>query len=611
MTKFFEPINASATHVYHSALELCPTSSIVRKLYYHRCHGITRLPRVVIGTPDSWDPTISFSGRGDYESCALSPCGRFVAAQTEKSVEVRNQVTFELLTSFQSIKHTPLPACPLAYSPDGRSLACGFSNAIVIWDIQTGGVAKEIECCWGIVSLEWSSDGKAIAATLGCWPSTPGVRTYDVASGAQLFGEDSTVGLGITYHLWPYKESFRFTTIKLHEALLEGDPHTLQLSTSEIGPTPTKVEQITVTMGERWVVEQPSLCTIAFSPSAYRISVLGPSTLRVLDARNSDCSLHERNRFTSCQFSPDGSLFAASRWEAILVWKYTSGSYIQCGEYLFRYLPFPSRNKLSLQFSPTSSSILSLGGNFIQVRRLHDLPTAQRIHPQYAAISQSGSRIATALKSESTITIIDLHSQTPPRFIDTGMGIEGLVITGNVLLVASPEKIAAWLLTAEGLMDGALGAKRADHRDSIWTISSPIGRGMLWDFWVDPEGQVGVINADIRPFVYHIGSGEVLQHTRIPERTGRLWVGFYQLSDCRQYHHLRYHDRSQHDSPPEDGWLIPDTTMEEGKWVIGPEGGHRFWVPVEWRGSWDRKNWHHDITTLFGIIADQPVVIKL
>ena len=29
VAKFFEPINASATHIYHSALELCPASSIV------------------------------------------------------------------------------------------------------------------------------------------------------------------------------------------------------------------------------------------------------------------------------------------------------------------------------------------------------------------------------------------------------------------------------------------------------------------------------------------------------------------------------------------------------------------------------------------------------
>ena len=45
---FFEFIDVSATHVYHSALELSPLSSVVRKLYYHR--RPTPFPRVVGAT---------------------------------------------------------------------------------------------------------------------------------------------------------------------------------------------------------------------------------------------------------------------------------------------------------------------------------------------------------------------------------------------------------------------------------------------------------------------------------------------------------------------------------------------------------------------------------
>jgi hypothetical protein len=91
VTKFFEVINVSATHIYHSALELCPMSSIIRKLYYDRCHRITGSPRIAIGTPDSWDRTVSISSKnGDYESSTWSPCGQFVAAQTSDVVEIRN-----------------------------------------------------------------------------------------------------------------------------------------------------------------------------------------------------------------------------------------------------------------------------------------------------------------------------------------------------------------------------------------------------------------------------------------------------------------------------------------------------------------------------------------
>ena len=77
VTNFFEVISVSTTHIYHSALELSPTSSIIRKLYYHR--RITPLPRVVIGTPESWTQTISVYSKENYKGpCIWSPCGRFV-----------------------------------------------------------------------------------------------------------------------------------------------------------------------------------------------------------------------------------------------------------------------------------------------------------------------------------------------------------------------------------------------------------------------------------------------------------------------------------------------------------------------------------------------------
>src|ERR1700743_2703860 len=101
VTKFFEPINVSATHIYHSALELCPSTSIVRRLYYDQCHGITRFPRVVIGIPDSWDPAVSLPGKDHYPTCVWSPCGRFIAAQTKERIEIRNHLTFELLAVLQ------------------------------------------------------------------------------------------------------------------------------------------------------------------------------------------------------------------------------------------------------------------------------------------------------------------------------------------------------------------------------------------------------------------------------------------------------------------------------------------------------------------------------
>ena len=103
VTTFFEPIEVSATHVYHSALELSPLSSIIRKFYYHqRPHPS---PRVVIGIPDSWDPSTSVSTKHSrYLSSTWSPCGRFVAAVTEEAMEIRDALTLELVSALQSTK---------------------------------------------------------------------------------------------------------------------------------------------------------------------------------------------------------------------------------------------------------------------------------------------------------------------------------------------------------------------------------------------------------------------------------------------------------------------------------------------------------------------------
>jgi len=127
VTKFFDPISVSAIHVYHSALELSPLSSIVRRLYYHRRH--TPFPRVVAGTADSWDQSIHLSGVSSYGSYTWSPCGRFVAALTYAGVEIRDAFSSELVSTLT--ESGTILNCVLAYSPDGHSLA-RLSDTLVI-----------------------------------------------------------------------------------------------------------------------------------------------------------------------------------------------------------------------------------------------------------------------------------------------------------------------------------------------------------------------------------------------------------------------------------------------------------------------------------------------
>ena len=113
-------------------------SSIIRKLYYHR--RINHSPKVDIGTPDSWGRTIAISCKDHrYKSCTWSPCGQFVAAQTAKTVEIRNQLILEPIDILHHTEIALYPTGLLAYSPDGRSIACASDDVIVIWDIYPDG----------------------------------------------------------------------------------------------------------------------------------------------------------------------------------------------------------------------------------------------------------------------------------------------------------------------------------------------------------------------------------------------------------------------------------------------------------------------------------------
>ena len=611
MTKFFEPINASSTHIYHSALELCPTSSIVRKLYYDRYGRITRLPRVVIGTPDSWDPTISNSSKDDYQFCTWSPYGSFVATLTGNIVEIRNQLTLELITTLQPMETTHLLTGPLAYSPDGRSLACASPTAIVIWDIQTGGVAKKIKCGGAkTFSLVWSLDGRRIG-TLECHsPDTRYAGTYlsayNVALGTQLSAE--TINSSHKPYLWAWDESFRVTTTDEHP--FGHDKVEIEIKVREVGPLLTTI--LTFIVPTKAHPEDTSINhthgfgDVSFSPTTSHVAILVANELLIFQDRNPSPLLEEKGCFLFPRFSPDGTLFAASKKNDVYIWKNASGYYI-------RWWEFRCHDWFNSQFSPTPSppTLLGHSKNILQVRRLLELPTNPQTHPQqYTTISPSGNHIATAQQFERIVKIMDHHSPTPLRSIDGGMTVEGLLMTNSILLVMGPDKLVAWLLTGEVVSDG-LGSRDLSYADSIWTLkllnrnkNARVGSLLRpkFKFAFHVEGQTGVIQQDNTHFIlYNIATGES-QFVRTPPPLNGPVLDI--AGGLRGRHHRYCHNLPQHNTPPEGSWC-----SSEG-WVRDPGGRCRLWLDAEWRKSWDSSDWCHDIVTYFGAIEGQPVIVK-
>ncbi|KAF9647149.1 hypothetical protein BDM02DRAFT_2810825 [Thelephora ganbajun] len=612
-TNFFEVINVSATHIYHSALELSPLLSIVRKVYYsQRPHP---LPKVVTGIPDSWDPSTAISTKHPYYlSSTWSPSSQFIAVVAKEAVEIWDALTLKLLSTLRSTHATTTLGHGLSYSPDGQSLAGCSNTAIIVWDIQTGGEAKTIECGVTETGLElvWSLDGKTIGAFSPQKLEPLTVYVYDVVSGTSL--PPCTLQSKTRPYIWAHDKSFRIATTSLW------DSRSCRISIFEVGLVPTEIESFPLQFQSGLGVFSPATYRISVASSFTRDNTHSPEFL-ILDIQNSEILLKEIGSYWHLSFSDDGSLFAAFTGNHLLVWMYTSNHYTRWRE--FQQTPTP------LYFSPTSLSILGCAGPLLYILHLGNspaAPAAPAIEPvitthsqQLDAFSPNGTYIATTYHGKSTITITNLHSQnpSPSQFIDTELEISAMVLTGRVLLVKGSDVVVAWLLTEEGVVDGIVGNTRADHNDSLWNISLQalanhwarlLGQrggsdenGQL-EFSVEDEIAAIKLNESII-CVYHTETGEILKSVRTPLHLRATWYRFQ--DECNLYHS----NLCKHHRPLECDWPVSQTTLQEG-WVKDPDGKHRLWLHGHWRSAGNHVDWLHNAATLRLRNSSELVVIK-
>ena len=599
VTSFFEVIDVSATHIYHSALELSPLSSVVRKVYYSQ--RPLPLPRVVIGARDTWDDvTASVSITGHSSNFLIwSPCGHFIAVAIDGTVEIRGALALNLLSTLQSAVVVTHPT----YSPDGHSLACCFYAGIIIWDIQTGGVIGKINHLTSDydpkLKLVWSFDGNVICVTSSRGSGTFYVHVYEVASGImRSFNKTESKHGGCA---WAHDKSFRVMTTTI-------DDRCPTINIYEVGSTLTKIEQF-----HFHFLSHPRFG--AFSPATYRISVRrsNPDELLILDVRNSEFLLQKSGFHYKVTFSPDGNFVAAISGNRLIIWRYISGRYTQWWDI--------QRGGDLLQFSPTSSSILIGNDQLLHVFHFDHSPAAPTIESGATirgmpldAYPSNGAYIATTHRGESAITIINLRSQnpSPSQFIDTGLEIYTIALTGNVLLVVGPSTVVTWLLTEEGVLGGTFGERRVDRSDSLWDAQIPSDDDINNELVFSVEGEIAAVGHRYGDLirVYHTKTGEIfnLDGAQLNPRK------YYQLGEFNPiftYGPDRHHyDSYKSHEPPQCRWLVSYATSAGG-WVKDSEGKHRLWLHPRWR--WfrpDQTQWLDQVTTLRLSIEPELVVVK-
>ena len=137
LLEYFDTIQNSPSHIYHSALPLSPSTSWI---YKHYSAKASPLVKVVKGVPVGW---------GVCSRTTILGCSIWTLSHHNNSIAVGSKdgdiIILNTITGSQSAVlsgHTEQVAC-VVFSSDGTSLISGSRDKTVkLWDVQTGGVVK-------------------------------------------------------------------------------------------------------------------------------------------------------------------------------------------------------------------------------------------------------------------------------------------------------------------------------------------------------------------------------------------------------------------------------------------------------------------------------------
>ncbi|KAH7908313.1 hypothetical protein BJ138DRAFT_373116 [Hygrophoropsis aurantiaca] len=131
---FFDPISQSSLHVYHSALPLTPTNTLLRKYFQAELTGKFV---VMDGLHPDWDGCVRAIDVGDLvHSVAFSPTDSVIASASAKhGAQLWNTTTG---ANIVSLGPPQKPSAPICFSPSGARMALAFESGLVaVWDAST------------------------------------------------------------------------------------------------------------------------------------------------------------------------------------------------------------------------------------------------------------------------------------------------------------------------------------------------------------------------------------------------------------------------------------------------------------------------------------------
>ncbi|KAI0089739.1 WD40-repeat-containing domain protein, partial [Irpex rosettiformis] len=153
----FDPITISVAHIYHSALPLLPTSSLLRKQHADDLVGEAK---IVLGADESWTKLVrTIQLPDEVLTLEYSPDGAFLAIGGHTFHHVYSTSTGErtfvlnppsgdetsLQPFFAGSGSWPSERVrSIAFSRDANTIATGSGHEILIWNSKTGAVSKKL-----------------------------------------------------------------------------------------------------------------------------------------------------------------------------------------------------------------------------------------------------------------------------------------------------------------------------------------------------------------------------------------------------------------------------------------------------------------------------------
>jgi len=261
------------------------------------------LARVVHGLPTLWEPVVATVFHKEFcGSVTWSICNRFIAVTKLGVVEIRDAVTLNLLSTFNSPRKYITEQ--LSFSPDGHFLTEFCYEDHFTYDLQTGCsvgplLSKELYVDHPDFSAAYSMDGKMLAAVYVDHPhENTFIATHDLSTMQRHL---YCVSEGhIISPIWTHSEFLQFVTVKPGYIVV----WKVKFNLAHI---PEMVESLSVPE------EITGAKEFLFLPPLSRLAVALHDTLLVWDVQDSKYLLRiSPFHANGMSFSSNGHFFASS-----------------------------------------------------------------------------------------------------------------------------------------------------------------------------------------------------------------------------------------------------------------------------------------------------------